>query len=150
MWVDLAPFFGNAIDGGRHSLWMLRARLPNHPHMCNVALSPSASQRFPWGDLPSTGGWKAQVALGSSVCALALVYGAATLKNMEKASFGAIFLLHSPLVDDLEGILPLCTKELGSVQEISLHYISIAQYSEQCLPGQRSLRPLCSPSSDVS
>lgn len=73
--------------------------------------------------------------------------------NLEKygeRKLWSYFLLHSPLVDDLEGILSLCTKELGSVQEISLHYISIAQYSEQCLPGQRSLRPLCSPSSDVS
>lgn len=89
MWVDLAPFFGNAIDRGRHSLWMLRARLPNHPHMCNVALSASASQRLPWAICQAWRGQEAKVALGSSV--LALVYGAATSENMEKERFGATF-----------------------------------------------------------
>lgn len=89
MWVDLAPFFGNAIDRGRHSLWMLRARLPNHPHMCNVALSASASQRLPWAICQVWKGQEAKVALGSPV--LVLVCGAATWKTWKKKDLELCF-----------------------------------------------------------
>lgn len=89
MWVYLAPFFGNTIDRGRHSLWMLRARLPNHPHMCNVALTASASQSLLWAILQVWKSQEAKVALGSSV--LDLVYGAATSKKHQKKRFGATF-----------------------------------------------------------
>lgn len=81
-WVYLAPVFGNAIDRGRHSLWMLQARLPNHPHMCNVALTASASQSLLRAILQVWKWQEAKVALGSSV--LDLVYGAATSKTWKK------------------------------------------------------------------
>jgi len=90
MWVGLAPFFGNTIDSGRHSLWMLGASFASKPtsHVQRGSLAfcqPEAPKgRF-------RGGQEAKVVLGSSVCPLALVYGAAASKNMERESFGATF-----------------------------------------------------------
>lgn len=49
------------------------------------------------------------------------------LQKYGESKLWSYFLLHSPLVDDLEGILHLCTKELGSLQEIPLHYTSSVQ-----------------------
>lgn len=115
MWVDLAPFFGNAVDGGRHSLWMLQARLPNHPHMCNVALSPSARQRVSWSHSPSTGrtGSKGGIRV-FNMCIGSSLWGG-ELKKYRERKIWSCFLLCSPVVDDLEEILHFCTNKLESV-----------------------------------
>lgn len=89
-------------------------------------------------------GREAKVALGFLICALALVYRAATSKNMEKASFGATFCsiphwwmilkrfcTFVPKNWEVSGNTPAVHKQCPD-----------AQYSEQHLPGWRSLRPL--------
>lgn len=129
--------FGNAVDGGRHSLWMLQARLPNHPHMCNVALSPSARQRVPWGDSPSTGGTGSKVGIRVfNMCIHSSLWGS-DLKNMEKERFGAAFCSVPQWCMTLQRFctfVPTNWKVSGEYSVLHKHCPD-AQHSEQHLPG---------------
>lgn len=73
------------------------------------------------------GEWEGKGALGSSVCVLVLVYGAATSRKYGEIKLWSYFLLLSPLVDDTERILHLYTKEVRHLWEIHLHYTSSVQ-----------------------
>lgn len=73
-------------------------------------------------------GREAKVALGSSICALALVYGAATSKNMEKASFGATFCSIPHWWMILKGFCTFVPKNW----EVSRKYPCITQAVSRC------------------
>ena len=68
------------------------SQAPKPPSHAQRGSLPFCQPEAPMGRFAKYGGGReAKVALESSVCALALVYGAATSKNMEKESFGATF-----------------------------------------------------------